>query len=549
MTFALRSLRRQAFALVACGFVLASAAIGLAQEPDTSPPRDEGLLGDDFARDTGAIIVTANRLGRGNLFEAVDVPEDTCLARAPALGEGEPGFTIDASEMRRVRELERVRRRTRAGTIFVSGGAFVGADFRRAKLHDMCFFGTDLSQTDWSGASASGLGFVDVDLTGATMAQSALPFVLFRDAKLGLVDARGADWRNGRVDGGWSGSLRELDLAGANLTGFEIVCGSSADDGCPTERGGIDLTGANLRRASFHSFYVGDMELADARIDQTEMALDHLPLIDDARLVGPIVLRSQRRAIMLFPGEAKDLADIDDAGVEGPDLCAGTPDPAEQVLCQEPGSGPRALLRSVAQLEERARESEGFAERQEAWRASRDACLQFTDPDQRFTCIEQLFTARQDELREQSGLPAWMEQGRYRLFLSREAAYPTSSARPGLYGRILPILLDSAVAAVIVQAEGDGRAAVKGVSVDGCYFEAEDLAYDPGEGTLAYWKPGGRRKPPVIEEALIAIEGDGAQVVEAGLERAGGCAGAAPFPALEEVELADELLQTVWERF
>ncbi len=542
-----RSVLKRFFVIVALLTIASSGGAAFAQQSNST--EDDGLLGDDFARDTGAIIVTANRLGRGNLFEAVETPEDSCLAKAPGLGESEPGFTIDASGMRRLRDLEKVRRSTRAGTIFVSGGSFVGADFRRAKLYDMCFFSTDLSQTNWSGLSAAGLGFVGVDLTGADMSQTQLPFVLFRNARLGLVNARGADWQNGRIDGGWEGSLRELDLAGADLTGFEIVCGTSAEDGCPTERGGIDLTGANLRRASFHSFYVSDIELADARIDQTEMALDHLVFLDDARLVGPIVLRSPRRAIMLFPGEAKQLADADEVNGEGMNVCGEAISAAEQIICDAPGSAPRTLLQSVAQLEQQASGSEGYAERHEAWKASRDACLQFNDGDQRLNCISQLYTAREAELRSGMGAPGWIEPGSYRLFLSREAAYPTRAAQPGLYGRILPILLDSAVAAVIVRANGDGKADTKGMTADGCFFEADDLAYDADAGALAFWKPGGRRKPPVMEEPLLALSGDQAEVIEAGLARAGDCASDDPFPMLEEIELGGDLLATVWERF
>ena len=212
--------------------------------------RDGGLLGDEFARDTGAIIVTGQRLGESNLFEPVVHPEASCLANAPGVGEDQPGFTIDASGLKRVRQLERIRRKTRAGTIYVSGANLVGEDFRKAKLYDMCFFDSDLSQTNWSGLSAQGLGFVNTDLTGANMANTHLPSVLFRDVKLGLVDARGARWMQGRLDGGWDGSLRELDLTGADLTDFRFVCGTAAEDGCPIERGGIVMNDANLRRAS-----------------------------------------------------------------------------------------------------------------------------------------------------------------------------------------------------------------------------------------------------------------------------------------------------------
>ena len=542
----------------AAGFLAALSLAGwssLAQARQDPAPRerqaDEGVLGDDFARDTGAIIVTADRPGGGNLFEPVEVPTDSCLATAPAIGSRSPGFAIDASAMRSVRELERVRKKTQAGTIFVTGASFVGADFSRAKLHDMCFFKSDLSQSDWSDLSATGLGFVETDLTGANFSGSTLPFVLFRDARLGLVNANGASWQQGRVDGGWDGSLRELDLTDADLTGFEIVCGTSADDGCPTERGGIVMAGANLRRASLHSFYVGDLVLAGARIDQTELALDQLRFLEGARLAGPIVLRSPRRAIMLFPGEVAALADTAETASDETGVCMDPGDRALAMLCAEPGSATRSLLESVAQLEEGSSAFEDYAERRVVWLSSRDSCFGLPDGEQQLECLRTAYTARQAALRDRAGNPQWLAEAGYRLFLSREAAYPTVEASPGLYGRILPVLLDSAVAAIMVRTDGEGQAAAKGVSEDGCYFEVENLAYDAGEAALSFSKAGRRASDPrVLEEALIGLSGTGAKVRDAGLARAAGsCASDNPFPQLEEIELDERLLASIWERF
>ncbi len=541
--------------LVACALAMLMAAPALLAQESAAEEEDsagqavsDGLLGDDFARDTGAIIVTANRLGRGNLFEAVDIPEDSCLANAPEIGSDRPGFTIDASEMRRVRELERVRRRTRAGTIFVSGGSFVGRDFSDAKLYDMCFFGTDLSQTEWTGLNTRGMGFVDVDLTGADMRRTNLPFVLFRNTKLGLVDASEANWRQGRIDGGWESSLRELNLTRANLNGFEIACGTDSTNGCATDRGGISMASASLRRASFHSFFVSDLNLDGAQIDQTELALDHLQLLKDARLVGPVVLRSPRRAIMLFPGEVSILAELAAAEQDTGSACASPGAGALALICEAPGSAPRALIETVARLEAEAEGRAGYAERLVAWSASRDACMELEGSDQQLACVSQAYRSRRDELSSALGSPSWMRSEGFRLFISREAAYPTNRGRPGLYGRILPILLDSAVAAVMVKTDGRGRAFAKGMTQDGCLFEAEGLRYNTEEATLGYARAR-RRRSPIFEEPLLGFNGEFARVRDEGLMRAGGCDEQNPFPQLEEIELDHELLTTIWERF
>lgn len=523
-----------------------------AQQGDTagaSQDQPGGLLSDEFAEDSGAIIVTAQRQPRGNLFEDVPIPPQSCLASAPALGAGTPGFTIDGSKLRRARELERIRRTTKAGTIFVSGGSFVGQDFRKARLYDMCFFDADFSQTDWTGFAGSGLGFVDVDLTGAKMANSRMPYLLLRDSTLRLVEARGASWQNGQIDGGWKGSLQRLDLTDADLTGFRIVCGTSAADGCPTDRDGMSLAGANLRRASFHSFFWPDIDLTGARIDQTELGLEHLSALEGALLVGPVVLRSPRRAIMLFPGEVQQLAEVAERGDNGMGVCQGELQPAEALICAAPGSEARTLIESVADLTARTRDIADAADSAPLWSASREACMTLATEDGQLACVIEAYRARADALRRKADQPGWIAERGYRLFLSREAAYPTTRDNRGLYGRILPILLDSAVAAVILKGEDRGTVAAKGQALDGCSFDAEALRFDAASGSVNIVTRPTTRRAPMKQRPLIMLAGRSARVDDEGLVFFPACSGATAFPRLEEITLDESLLAVIWERF
>jgi uncharacterized protein YjbI with pentapeptide repeats len=568
----IRSARAQCTRLMLAIALAAGPAVhgaALAQQSGARAPEqaEGGLLSEDFAQDSGAIIVIGQRPGEGNLFEAVETPKDSCLANAPRLGAPKPGFVIDAARFKKVSQLEAVRRKTRTGPIFVSGGRFVGADLRKAKLYNMCFFGTDFSQSDWSGVSAAGLGFIDVDLTGATMKEAHLPDVLLRDTRLELVNAAGARWMQGRLDGGWKGSLRGLDLSNADLTDFRIVCGTSAQDGCPLEREEIVLNGANLRRASLATFFASDMSLNGARIDQTELALDHLALVTNARLAGPVVLRSVRRAVMLFPQEVARLAEVARAADQPFGACAesGTAQVAMAVMCQLPGSAPRALLRSVTRLEDAVLARGVRPTGQQAWLDRRDACLAASDPDEQPACLFEAYRARQADLRRLLGAPDWLGRPGYRLFLSREAAFPTDRDEPGLYGRILPVLLDTAVAAVIVRTDGAGAIAAKGVAPGGCAFDVSGLPYDVEQAALGFpaaasakprpprGRKGGRRPPPAPPPAaapLVLIGEDGAATIGAGLARAStSCEGDSAFPALDEIALDDRLLAEIWERF
>lgn len=539
------------FAGTALALALGHGAVSAQQNASTQATKtaSDGLLGDDFARDSGAIIVTAQRQTRGNLFEDVRVPAESCLASAPALGQGTPGFTIDGSDFRKVRDLENIRKKTRAGTIFVSGGNFVGEDFRKAKLENMCFFNADFSQTNWTGFTGSGLGFVNVDLTGARMANASMPFVLLRDSKLRLIDAREANWQNGQIDGGWKGSLRALDLTAADLTGFRIVCGTTAEDGCPTDRDGITLARANLRRASFHSFYWPDINLKGTRIDQTELGLDHLRALKGALLVGPVVLRSPRRAIMLFPGEVEQLAKVAQRGTSGVDVCNGTLDPAEELACAASGSEVRTLIESVAQLTARTGGSPAADADAMAWAEKRAQCMDQPTDDAQLTCVVAAYEDRQLALRQLVGTPDWIAEQGYRLFLSSEAAYPTSRGSPGLYGRILPILLDSAVAAVILKADDKGMIAAKGQVLAGCSFEVTDLRYDVPTASINVVTRQPTRKTPLEQEPLVTLVGSAARVTEQGLARFPDCSAESGFPRLEEIALDETLLAVIWDRF
>lgn len=536
-----------------CGITALAAVMHgpvMAQTAQAAPANaaQDGLLGDQFAEDSGAIIVTAPRQTRGNLFEEVPIPPESCLASAPALGAGTPGFTIDGSDFRRVRDLEKIRKQTKAGTIYVSGGTFVGEDFRKAKLTNMCFFNADFSQTDWTGFAGTGLGFINTDLTGARMATTQLPFVLLRDSQLRLVDARGAIWHNGQIDGGWEGSLSRIDLTGADLTGFRIVCGTNAEDGCPSDRDGMSLAGANLRRASFHSFYWPDINLKGTRIDQSELGLDHLRSMEGALLVGPIVLRSPRRAIMLFPGEVQQLAEVAQRGDDAGGVCKGALEPAEALICAAPGSEVRTLIESVAELTAQSGDA-AAAQSDSVWASSREACMTLPDEDAQLACVVEAYRGRDAALRNASGAPNWIAEPGYRLFLSSDAAYPTKRGSPGLYGRILPILLDTAVAAVILKSDGQGMVAAKGQAVGGCSFEANALLFDTASASLNIVTRPRTRRTPMEQEPLLMLTGRAARVVEQGMARFPGCTGDSGYPRLEEITLDETLLEVIWERF
>lgn len=496
---------------------------------------------DDMGAQVGAIVVTGKRLG-DDLFEPVPIPESTCLGSAPALGAEEPAFAVDASRMRKITDLEKVRKRTREGVVFVKGGSFVGARLDRARLHDMCFFGTDFSQSDWRGFSGRGIGFVSVNLNGAQMAGAQMPYVLLRSANLSDVDARGANFQFGRIDGGWTGSVRNLNLDRADLTSFKIVCGSTQSDGCPADRTGLSLKGANLRRASIYSFLLPDIDLTETVIDQTELGMDHLSRIDGARLVGPVIVRSDRRAMMLFPVEARGLGKASMATVPVDRQCDNPQTPADRAVCAVPGSEMRALVREIASLEAKVSGRPDFARVRAQFESVRNSCLAKPE-DSRAPCLVAAYGERSRLLRATVGPPDWVREPGYRLYMSSEAAVGRGGTAP-IYGRILPILLDSANSILLVKVQPRGRIDAKGFGEGGCSFEAKNLRYDPATGAIVVPARRGAAQP------LVTLSGGEAQVRAEALSTAvGGCGPTGSFARMREIELDETLLGELYLTF
>ena len=173
--------------------------------------------------------------------------------------------------------------------ILIAGGSFRGADFRGARLHNVCFLGTDLIGSDWRGALAPGIAFARADLTGARLEDARMPGILLREPTLKDADASRADFSGGVLNGGWEGSLENLRLDGADLSGFRFDCGITIDDGCPLERD-ISFRGANLTGAAIDSYW-GSGGFEGARIDRTIVALPQLLDLADAEIAGPVIVR------------------------------------------------------------------------------------------------------------------------------------------------------------------------------------------------------------------------------------------------------------------
>lgn len=508
----------------------------------------------------------------GDLFPADPPPGASCLANAPALGVTDlPGGAVDGRTIKSVRDLARLRAR-RTGVIFVTNFDGSGQRFSGHKLHDICFVDAKLGLSDWTGFQGAGIGFIRSDLTGAKLVRARLPWSLFRDAGLAQVDATGADLSRSRLDGGWGGSVRGLKLDGAALTGFRVECGLTAADGCPLDREGLSLKGANLTKASFWPFPLPEVEATGAVLDQTEIGLEHLGRLGGARLAGPLVVRSRRNAAIFLPAEVARLerAFLGGAAADAASGCRFASAPVQRAICAQPSGELRRLDRAVAELETAARAAPPaadaraaaarFAEAEAArtaWITGRDACGAKPE-DEIGPCLLGAYRARRDALARAAGPPAWAQPNGLALFISADAPLTPDFVRSELFMRVSPVVLDSARARVLLRIDGEGRIDVKGGALGGCRVQATGLRYDPATLTLSLGgRPGtpGRRGtrrrravaavPAVPGTPVLFAAGDELRVVAAGAPFIR-CGPNGRFVPMTRVDLPARTLASLW---
>lgn len=567
--------RPRAFWLAAAALPLATFGTASAQErPRPSqvyaPPADDGQ----------EIVVTGAVTG-GDLFPVAPVPKGACLAAAPALGAPRPGFAVDGTAIKGARGLEKLRKKTRRGTIFVTGGKFAGERFAKAQLSDICFFGSDFSRSDWRGFAGSGLGFVDSNLSGANLTGARFPFVLLRDVTMAGADATGGDWSNGRLDGGWKGSLKGVKLDRATLRGFRIECGTSEADGCPVEREGLSMRGTDLTKASVYPLPLPDVDMAGAIIDQTEMGIDHLGSIGTAKLNGAIVVRSKRRATMFFPAEAQRLSKSLDAmngraapdGMRGPmsagdRVCANPASAADRAVCAIPGSEMKSLISEVATLEAanpaaaapRIRRGKGAKGRRVrtaaapggAFAATRAACLAKGEDDQD-DCLLSAYRARRIALLGSGGRPSWLGETGPLLFVSADVPVASDEAGNPIFDRLRPIMLDAAQSVVMLNVAPGGGIEAKGHANGGCAIAASGMTFNAANGSIGL----ASSRSSIDGAGLLTIAGDQMRVLDGGLSAVAGtpmgdavyCKRGASFATMRRVRLETAALAELWERF
>lgn len=484
-------------------------------------------------------------------------PAGSCQAALGPMHEGTveealPG-RIDGTTLT-PQSLAALRRRQGAATITVVGGAFRNADFRRAGLRNICFLDTDLSGSDWRGADAAGVGFVRAELSGAKLEGARMPFVALREPKMEGVNAAGADFSGGRLDGGWDGSMDNAVFNRANFARFDFACGITIGDSC-VSAAGVGLRGADLSGADL-SDWGGEAVYTDARIDGTRIALHQLRDIAEADIAGPILLAGGEAEVAISAAEhAALVARLRPDAPPPPDApsfdCGRARSRAERAICATDAYELRELDRDLAAIYRRAAAANpDVAARQRAWLAEREACAP--------ACLGRMYQARVGELVAGMGPPAWARPGARALFVSERTEFEESFRGDPLYLRILPAIVGGAAARVIVQVNPDGTIEADGDAIGGnahsCSLGGDRLAFDARTGWYSGpFTPGpddprdwGQRPMPVLrfigEAAEVyrnGVAGWGADSLDPRPSDYASCGARAHFPHMVRVSVPE----------
>ena len=443
-------------------------------------------------------------------------PAGSCQAALGPIDEGTeeaalPG-QVDGTTIRGRDGLVLLRQTRGDALITVRGGNFARADFRRDRLHNICFIGTDLSGTNWRGTDAAGVGFVRANLSGADLRGARLQGVLIRNANMENANGEGAVLAGGRLDGGWfDGGITRFNLDRADLTGFRFECGIMLDDGCPVAQGDprISLRGAILTRANLFGYE----SLEGARIDETEVRLSQLADLAAAEIVGPIRAGSNESFVLISADELQAILphiSRDDRAAPSFD-CGRAATSAERMICSEEGASLRPLDRQVAELYRAQARNSGEASAHRAWLSERDRCADFG-------CIEESYQRRKAILADRARRPQWLRPGAAILFVEPTINLAEAIRSDPLYHRLIPVIVAESWVQVAVRVNRDLSLDATGEAVGAnghsCSLDATQLRLDRTTGWYsAIPTEGPMRGRPV---PVLLVRGDWIEVYRNG---------------------------------
>jgi uncharacterized protein YjbI with pentapeptide repeats len=334
---------------------------------------------------------------------------------------------VDGRRIRTFAQVAALRQATPAGQfVLIEGGDLSRQKVGAVDLSAVCFRGTNLTNTIWTGTKGLGIGFINVDLSGARFDKVVFDSVLFRNSTLANANASGARFVFGQLDGGWNTSLANLNLDNAQMIGFRFICGVTATDGCAFDRKRITMRGTDLSGASLTSFSFWDTVFDGAKLNQTEIGLDQVTQFGGAGVSGPIIVRSGRKAVSFTP---TSFADLRTKLASATDECTSPTTSLLRLVC---AASPADLLRLYRDVDVLYRGSAVDGAKppagQQPYLAALEKCVKQAEPAAS-DCARKEMTERRENLVVEAVRVQPLEKGSRALYVSNDTPFVAASAR------------------------------------------------------------------------------------------------------------------------
>jgi uncharacterized protein YjbI with pentapeptide repeats len=499
---------------------------------------------------------------------------ESCAARAGTVsGAGSTlPISVSGDELKRSHAIEKLRKRAKDGrTIVIEGGDFTDYDFRKAKLANVCFRGVKLTNSNWNGAIANGMGFIDSDLSGAAFTGAILRNVLFRTTTLASVDATAADFSEGRLDGGWNASLKGLKLDLAKLNGFKFECGTTAADGCPFDKQGITARNTDFSGAHFNGFALWGTVVDGALFDGADMAIEDVGQIVGGAEPNVISVRYGGMSTLVDGPVAMALAGALTTPVRVANQCAAPATPLDAAFCEDKSGQLRAFDSDIVRLA-----GSGVPDKKKAvvaFEKGRILCLSQTT-ENRVQCLSRVYRVRRNGLLATTAPMTWMKRAGRVLFVRNDLALASGATLQPSWPGIAQVLVRLSPSYMLARVEGSKRVAARGLATDGanaaCSFDIAATPASAGNFTVPVIMPDKTRATPAtmigagpeitvtsrskrrpVQTPLFRVVGEQAILIQAqdngtAPVRVPVCTGAASFGAMRRLPIDQMTFESLW---
>ncbi len=483
---------------------------------------------------------------------AVGPTNDACSTRAGAvsgIGMTLP-LAISGDTVKKSHAIEKLRKKAKDGrTILIEGGDFTAYDFRKAKLSNVCFRGVKLANTDWSGANATGMGFIDSDLSGSVFTGAILRNVLFRTTTLANVDATAADFSEGRLDGGWNASIKNLKLDLAKMNNFRFICGTTAVDGCPFDRQGISARNTDFSGALFEGFALWGSKVDGALFDGADMAIEDVGQIIGGAEPNVISVRHAGMATLVDGPVAMALAGALVTSGSVASQCTNPPSALQTAFCEDKSGQLFAFDSDVTRLV-----ASGPPPKKKlvaAFENARNFCLNQTT-ENRVLCLTRVYRARRNSLLATTAPMTWMKRAQKILFVRNDLALASGATLQPSWPGVAQVLVRLSPSYMLARVESGKRVSVRGFATGespaACSIQVAAAAGGSGVFSAPVSAPGKKRpiNTPLFrvvgEQAILAT----AQDDVASPSRVPVCNGAASFGTMKRLPIDPMTFESLW---